>query len=120
MSSFGTKSKAGLITSIFLLRSSHTSLEGRCSRVILSVYFKEIVQATLGMLNSFASLQKIGVPILFASPFFEKASTPKRKMSHFFIACSAARSGKTITFIPASASSFAVFLPWSRGSTSVV
>ena len=60
------------------------------------------------------------VPILFATFLFVMASAPKRNRSHFFRDCSAARSGDMITFIFDFARSFAVCLPWSNGSTSVV
>lgn len=72
------------------------------------------------MLWSFAISQKVDEPILFAKPFFAYASAPRRKRSHFFIAWFPARSGKTITLIPAAARCSAVFLPCKRGSTSVV
>jgi len=60
------------------------------------------------------------VPILFAITFFVMASAPKRKRSHFFRDCSAARSGAMIVLIFAFARSFAVCRPCSSGSTSVV
>ena len=81
-----TKSKAGLITSIFSLRSSQTSLLGRFSRTILFVSFREIPQEYVGILWSFAISQKVDEPILFAKPFFEYASAPSRNRSHFLIA----------------------------------
>jgi len=62
----------------------------------------------------------VDVPILFATSDFVKASAPKRKRSHFARDCSAARSGATIVFILDFAKSFAVVLPCSSGSTSVV
>ena len=57
---------------------------------------------------------------MFATSVEVNASAPKRKRSHLERECSAARSGVMITFIPDEARSRAVFLPWRRGSTSVV
>jgi len=108
---FLVKSNAGLMTSILSSRTSQTSLGFRFSIFSLFVNLRETPQAYLGMWNSFADLQSIDVPILFATPRFENASTPNRNKSHFIIAFSAARSGKTITFIPAFARSLAVVRP---------
>jgi len=113
-------SKAGLITSIFLLFVSHTSLLDRFSIFIFFVNFSDTPQAYLGMLCNFARLTNVLVPILFATTDFVKASTPKRNRSHFFRDCSAAKSGDMITFIFDFARSFAVVRPCSNGSTSDV
>ena len=113
-------SKAGLMTWIFLFCVSHTSLDDLFSILIFLVNLLETAQVYLGMLWSFASLTNVDVPILFASSFFVMASAPKRKRSHFFRDCSAARSGDMITFIFAFARSVAVCLPCNSGSTSVV
>ena len=120
MSCIFVLSNAGLITSIFSWRRSQTSCAGLFSSWIFFVNFVEMPQAYLGMLWIFASLVKVFVPILFATIFCVNASTPKRKRSHFLGDCSAAKSGETITFIFAFAKSFAVILPWSKGSTSEV
>ena len=108
------------MTSIFCSRSSQTSFDGRFSILIFFVNFKETPQEYLGILWSFASLTRVFVPILFATFDFVNASAPKRKISHFFRECSAAKSGATITFIFDFAKSFAVCRPCNRGSTSVV
>jgi len=104
-------SKAGLMTWIFSLVVFQTSLLGRFSILIFFVNFKATPHEYLGMLWSFASFTRVLVPILFASSFFVMASAPKRKMSHFFRDCSAARSGVIITFIFAFARSIAVCRP---------
>ena len=117
---FLVKSKAGLTTSMLSLRTFQTSFGFRLSIFNLFVNFRLTPQAYLGTWNSFADLQSIDVPILFATPRFEKASAPNKNRSHFIIAFSAAKSGKTITLIPAFAKSLAVCLPCNNGSTSVV
>jgi len=110
-------SKAGLITFIFSFVVSQTSWDGRFSILILFVNFWETAQVYVGMLWSFASFTNVDVPILFATSFFVMASAPKRKRSHFFRDCSAARSGAMIVFIFAFAKSLAVRCPCSKGST---
>ena len=108
------------MTSMFFSRSSQTSFPDLFLIIILFVNFSETPQEYVGTLCIFASLTRVEVPILFATSDFVKASAPKRKRSHFARECSAARSGAMITFILAFARSFAVILPWRRGSTSVV
>lgn len=116
----GVRSKAGFIIFIALFFVLQTSCDGRDSSLIFFVNFNDMPQEYLGILNPFASLHRVEVPILFAIPFLEYASAPNNNKSHFFNVCSAARSGETITFIFDFVRSSAVCLPWRRGSTSVV
>ena len=113
-------SKAGFCGKMFLFRSSQTSFPLRFSILILFVNFWETAHVYVGILWSFASFTNVDVPILFATSFFVIASAPNRKRSHFFIECSAARSGAMITLIFAFVRSVAVRRPCNNGSTSVV
>jgi len=113
-------SNAGLSISILLWCLSQTSQVGRFSILIFLVNFFETPQEYVGILWIFANRFRVLVPILFATIFFVNASAPNRKISHFFIDSSAAKSGVMMTFIFAFAKSFAVVRPCNNGSTSEV
>lgn len=104
-------SKGWFSTSIYLLLSSQTSLPERFFIVIFFVNFSETPQEYVGTPWILESSDNVEVPNLFATSDFVKASAPKKNMSHFFKACSEARSGTTIVFIFAEARSFAVLWP---------